>query len=67
MVTIFLLWTLVAGKAQDVDAFTSLDSCELSKAQAAGLLAQARPQHPELEKLEIVGCQPIKVAVPGSV
>lgn len=68
MVTIFLLWQLMAGVPADVDAFTSLDQChEMQQALEGRLkLAIAQTDNDVLKQITIVGCQPVEVKVPAA-
>lgn len=62
-VTIFLLWQLVAGVPADVDAFLSLDQCDEMHAglEARLKLAIAQTGNPELAKIRISPCIPVKM------
>ena len=62
-VTIFLIWTLVAGAVQDVDSFHNLAGCEETLALWQSNLERVRSQRPEYAQLAIVGCQPASVVL----
>jgi hypothetical protein len=64
MVEIFLIWTLVAGEAKDVDAFRDPEQCLAAKAQFEENLARAAAVRPELKQITLVGCEPLKVLPP---
>jgi hypothetical protein len=64
MIEIFLLWTLVAGKAEDVDAFIDRDQCIATMSHFEANLQKAREIKPELKAVTLVGCVPIQVLPP---
>jgi hypothetical protein len=64
VVEIFLIWTLVAGEAKDVDAFRDPDQCLAAKAQFEENLARAAAVRPELKQITLLGCEPVKVNLP---
>ena len=62
-VTIFLIWTLVAGAIHDVDSFSSRESCEETLALWQSNVERVREQRPEYAALAIAGCQPVMVTI----
>ena len=68
-ITIYLLWTLMAGQPVDVDAYITKDACLQVLAERTELLKNAKIQtrHPDLEKVTFVKCQPLEISVPKGV
>lgn len=60
MITIFLLFQLVAGQLHEVDAFVFSAQCEEAKAQLDAIIVQARKARPELPAITTF-CKPVQV------
>lgn len=67
-ITLYLLWTIMAGSPVDVDSFIRKDQCESVLVERTELLkdAYAQTKREELTKYSFVGCQPVEVPVPAS-
>ena len=67
-VTIWLLWTLVAGQPQDVDSFLFQGQCKEALAAYQGVIAKAYEQtkNEELKKMELIGCIPLEIKTPAA-
>ena len=62
-VTIFLIWTLVAGAVHDVDSFSSRETCEETLTLWQSNVERVRALKPQLATLVLAGCQPVTVEV----
>ncbi len=66
MITVYLVWTLLAGQPVDVNSYMTKDSCESQLNEAKEMLAHAKKQRPDVPDFVLVGCQPVPVQ-PGAV
>lgn len=66
MLTIFLLFQLIAGKPVEVDAFMEREQCDGAKAALVVRVAQARAAGAPVPDGLSFACQPITVAVGSS-
>lgn len=64
--TIYLLWTLLAGQPVDVDAFIVKDQCVTMRAERTEMLAHARAQRPDVPPFEFSPCVGISVTGPDA-
>jgi hypothetical protein len=62
MLTIYLLFQLVAGQLTEVDAFMDLAQCQASQAQLTAMVEHARSARPELPAVTSF-CKPVKVSL----
>lgn len=65
MTIIYLLWSLVAGQPNDVDAFASQAECETARQSNIAQLALAKTQAPgKLDDVTISACRAAWVTPP---
>jgi hypothetical protein len=64
LVTVYLVFTLVAGVVKDVDAFVDRDDCLAQMERGRENLRVARIARPELAAVDYVGCSPLDVVAP---
>ena len=66
-VTVWLIWTLVAGVPQDVDSFLFEGACKESLQLGKDTLASAikQTQREDLKNIELLGCLPVQLGAPG--
>lgn len=66
MITVYLVWTLIAGIPYDIDSFLNRDDCAEQMELWKTNLLKARELKPEqFNQVELVGCVPVQLTVPN--
>lgn len=65
MITVWLVWTLLAGQPVDVNSYMTESMCKSQLLEAREMLADAKKQHPDIPNFVLVGCQAVPVQ-PGA-
>jgi hypothetical protein len=60
-ITLWLVWTLLAGHPVDVNSYMTESACKYQLAEASEMLANAKLQHSGVPDFKLVGCQAVPV------
>jgi len=64
MMTLWIVWTLLAGQPVDANTYMTQAMCESQLAEAKEMLRHAKAQRKDAPDYELMGCYAVEAAVP---